>query len=362
MKILEIIKFLTESAEKERLFKTADELDKAYGASNEHEKERFFRKITNAIEDQLSSLTDEKETQSLRNQIFSLPSIKSFGLQTKDIEGLRAILGEAETDAYSRFLSDKKPILSDGWLKGLYQEIDNYISPELKRGRKAKKEWTLDGQISLDISKIFQSLASIKPGTAGPFELLLCMIFGGKKIENKSNLKGDIVIDNVPYEVKANGTGAIDAGYRQLEEELKTAQGDELNILRQKVEQEKKKYDAEIAKCTKLAQKFAKVLSKEYNLNDKDVKDYFSILSEEDKKRAILYGFYECGYRNFIICNPKKSTTDYDVYIKIVTSKMIENVIHGKGVSIKSIGIDIIDASGNYTNTCRFGDYLIKMV
>ena len=360
MKILEIIKLLKEASEKERIFKNINTLDTAYPKENEIDKERFFRRIANVIEDKIGDLDESNTSSSIRNQILNSEIVKSFSLKPRDIEGLRTILAECELDAYSRFVSKSHPILREGWLKGIYQEINDYISPEIKRGRKPKVEMTKERQVSLDISTIFETLSSIKPGTTGPFELLLCMIFGGTKITGSTKDKGDILIGNTAYEVKADGTGALDAGYNRLETELKDVQGEELNELRSKIEQEKKRYEIELNKCTKLAQKFAKVLARQYNLNTKDVKDYFSILTEEDKKRAILYGFYNCGYHNFIICQPKKSKTDFDVKIKIITKTMINNVIDGND-TLGSIGIDIINASGTYTNTCQFGDYLIKV-
>lgn len=362
MKILEVLRLLVEDSEKDRLIKNVNNLDKSFPASEEMNKERFFRRIANVIEDKLDFIDKERESQSIRNQIFNSDTVKSFTLKQNDIEGLRALLGEIEYDSYKMLLSKNPPTLRNGWLKGIYQGIGDYVSPELKRGRKVKEIITKERQISLDISSLIQSLYSIKPGSSGPGELLLALIFGGVKAPNKSTIKGDIVIENTFYEVKADGTGALDAGYREIEEEMRNAQGEELNVLRSKFEQEKKRYEMEISKCTKLAQKFAKVLAREYNLSSKDVKDYFAILTEEDKKRAILYGFYECGYQNFIICNPKKSKTDFDVYIKVITKEMLKSVIDNKGVPLKSIGIDIIDASGNYTNTCKFGDYLIKMI
>lgn len=362
MKIFDIFKLINESSEKTRALSGIENLDKSYPKEMELEKERFFRRIANVIEDELDNVSENNASQSIRNQIFKSETVKSFGLKPKDVEGMRTIFGECELAAYSNFVTPNPPTLINGWLKGIFQGIENYISPELKRGRKSKESPTKERQISLDISTIFKALSSIKPGTVGPYELLLCMVFGGKKINGKSDKKGDILIGNVAYEVKANGTGALDAGYREIEAKMEGAQGEELNELRSKLEQEKKRYEIELAKCTKLAQKFAKVLAKEYNLKKEDVKDYFAILTEEDKKRAILYGFYECGYRNFIICNPKESKTDFDVQIKIVTDSMLKSVIHNKGVPLKSIGIDIIDASGSYTNTCKFGDYLIKLV
>lgn len=361
MKILEVLRILNES-EKERLLQNINNLDKEFPKEQKIEKDRFFRKVANSVEDELGKIIKDSGSQTVRNQFFNLQSIKSFGLKPRDIEGLRAILGECELEAYSKFLSKSHPQLTSGWLKGIYQQLSDYIPPEIKRGPKRKQEWSKERQIDLDISTIFNSLSSVKPGTAGPFELLLCVIFGGTKIEGKSSYKGDILIDGTAYEVKADGTGALDAGYRRIENEMQKAQGEELNELRTRFEQEKKDYEKEIAKCTKLAQKFAKVLAKQYKLSDKDVKDYFAILTEEDKKRAILYGFYECGYRNFIICNPRKSKYDFDVYIKIVTEDMLKKVIDGQGVTLSSIGIDITTPAGKYTESCRFGDYLIKTI
>lgn len=203
MKIFEVLKLLSEATEKERLIKNATDLDEAFPKNEEIAKERFFRKIANIIEDKLDSVNLEKESQSTRNKILNSPSAKSFGLKPNEIEGLRSLLGEIEFEAYAPLLSNSAPTLRDGWLKGIYQGISDYISPKLKRGRKPKSEKiiTKERQVSLDISSLIQSLYSIKPGLTGPGELLLSLIFNGVKTPNKSSKKGDIIINGICYEV-----------------------------------------------------------------------------------------------------------------------------------------------------------------
>ena len=39
-------------------------------------------------------------------------------------------------------------------------------------------------------------------------------------------------------------------------------------------------------------------------MTSNDIESYFSLLDDEDKKRAVIYGFYKLGYKNLIICKP----------------------------------------------------------
>ena len=357
MKIIEIIKLLSESTEKEHLLKSLNTLDKSFPKNREEEKERFFRGIANTIDDKIGDVANDELTLTARNHFFNSPFLKSFALDQSTIEGLRAVMNMLEPESYINFVSNSRPSVKSGYLKGIFQEIEDYVAPVLKRGRKSNKV-SHETQVSRDISTLFNALYKKIPSIGiGYGELLLAMIFGGTKVRKASKQKGDILINNTVYEVKVSESSAIDAVYQEIESQLMNAQGKDIEKLRAELEHSKKKYDAEIRKCTKLVEKFAKVLARDYNLDKSDVKDYFSILTEEDKKRAILYGLYSVGYQNFIICSPRISTTDFDVKINVITKAMIESVIENKDVPVSSIGIDIIDKTAGGTKKCLFGNY-----
>jgi hypothetical protein len=61
--------------------------------------------------------------------------------------------------------------------------------------------------------------------------------------------------------------------------------------------------------------------------------NYFAMLDEMDKKRAILYGFQNIGYKNIIVC-------DNDGSAQFVIKKDVDDFIRGK-CDISKLGIEI---------------------
>lgn len=378
VKIVEVLNLINEARrsndfEEKRLIANAEKLATAFDNHGDSEiqqqKPLFFRKMANFVEDKLHDLAgSEGVAASKRFDILKSQNLMSFSPNESDLAGLQNLLADVDSQAYSRFLKNKQvPEIHDGYLKAIMLNDVNYQPTVLKRGPKPKSQQQVkmnkDRQIRNDVSRVLKTLAALRPGTTGPYEILLCLVYNGFKNPSGSGLKGDILIKNRCYEVKADGDGAIDAGYKEIEEKMKKAQGSELMQLRQQFEQSKKNYEEEIAKCTRLAENFAKVLARKYNLDDKDVKNYFEILTHEDQKRAIVYGFVSIGYKNIIICKRvnKTNINEYDVDIKVVKEDELMSYINGNIGSIVDLGIDVVRGPAG-TKTCKFGDYRFKMI
>ena len=377
MKIAEVLNLLNEARrsndyEEKRLINNAERLATAFDNHSDddiqQQKPFFFRKMANFIEDKLHDLVGaEGAAASKRFDILKSQNLLSFSPNESDLAGFQNLLADVDSQAYSRFLKNKQvPDIHDGYIKAIMLNDVNYQPTVLKRGPKPKNQEqtkpTKDRQIRNDVSRVLKTIAAIRPGTTGPYEILLSLVYNGFKNPAGSGMKGDIIIKNTCYEVKADGEGAIDAGYKDIEEKMKKAQGSELMGLRQQFEQSKKNYEEEIAKCTRLAENFAKALARKYNLDDKDVKNYFEILTNEDQKRAIVYGFVSIGYKNIIICKRvnKTNINEYDVYVKVLTEDELNNYINGNIGSIKDLGIDVVRGPAG-TKTCKFGDYRFKI-
>lgn len=81
-------------------------------------------------------------------------------------------------------------------------------------------------------------------------------------------------------------------------------------------------------------------------------------MDDDDKKRAILFGFYEIGYKNIIVCDDKHN-------IVVVTSDMIQQFVNGSG-RIQDLGIDVnipneLNDEHNAPKTAAFQKIKIKI-
>ena len=224
-------------------------------------------------------------------------------------------------------------------------------------------------------------MAKFRPGSCGPFEVLLCLLFNGGKIDvaSKDN-RGDISIGGVAWEVKGDGGGCIDTGIDNIEDKMKSASGSELRELMNDLNKAKKLFNVLDSKGSQLMEQFAKKLTmtkrKELETNmtnslagnntmtSNDVENYFSLLDDEDKKKAVLYGFYKLGYQNIIVCG-----WDANFTYKVVKGSDIIKCVLNPTSTVRELGIDIsISANqksysdGSTTvKTANFGSYIIKL-
>jgi hypothetical protein len=88
------------------------------------------------------------------------------------------------------------------------------------------------------------------------------------------------------------------------------------------------------------------------NPNIGSVSNLFGLLNDEDKKRAVLFGFSELGYKNIIVCDADGSGV-------VVTQNEIDNFIKGSA-PISSLGINLMIPNGlldvnSEVKTAEFG-------
>lgn len=228
---------------------------------------------------------------------------------------------------------------------------------------------TIDKNLAGVISQLIKILAYTKPSGSGNYELLLATVFNGEKLKsnksgrNTNTAKGDIKIGDKVYEVKGNNNGVASGAYDKLKEQLKSANTrEEFAALNKLLNKEKEIYNKAVKEGNKKATEFAeKIFKSEYDytpLKDEDAVNYFSLLSDNDKQRAILYGYYSLGYKNLILCNERNINTinNYDVHIVVIDEDAIKNIINnGKHCEDHKFIIDI--GKPSQSMTCHFENY-----
>lgn len=206
-------------------------------------------------------------------------------------------------------------------------------------------------------------LFNFAPGTAGPGEVLLGLMYNGSKVtgREKYGMKGDIAFgkngNKVVYEVKRNGTGCIDKGLEKFQKMLKSANGSDKAKIQNLIKQLSTEQNNETNTLAQKVKEYVEAKNSN-NPNVGSVSNLFGLLNEEDKMRAVLFGFSELGYKNIIVC-------DADGQGVVVTQDKIENFIKG-ATDIKSLGIKLLIPNGlldvnNEVKTAEFGKIKIIM-
>lgn len=250
-----------------------------------------------------------------------------------------------------------------------------------KGNHKPKKRELKSMNLSYGIqnTNALKRLETFAPGTCGAFEMLLGIVFDGTKVtgHEKGQIfqKGDVNIDGVFYEVKKNETGGIDTGWKQFQYMFnKTTDQNEKKRLGTIIKKLKVQQKNE---CDKMFQKVSQFVKERFNYdiqsksdfknengkqtisnNDDVAVNYFALLDDDDKKRAILFGFYEIGYKNIIVCDDNHN-------IVVVTSDMIQQFVNGSG-HIQDLGIDVnipneLNDEHNAPKTAAFQKIKIKI-
>lgn len=343
MNIFELTRILNEAKERTG-YKVADNLISAVSELNnlidsdvvddetKSVVRKFFSKTTRIVDDKKDEIT---QSDNKRNYILNSDCIKSFGLTNAELVGLKDVLSELSGRPLGKFLQKNKKITSCNLKEFLNIDDDSFFE--------------------------IASISKIKPQTSGPFELLLCLLFNGQKLPNNSDKKGDIVLGSTVYEVKGDGSGCIDSGLTWFKEKMASAKPSELQKLKQQFKIKQIEYNQSVKEANNHAEVFAKNLIDKKQMNIVDVENYFSLLDDEDKKRAIMYGFYNIGYKNIIIC--KYINGGADIFVKVVSDKEIQNYIQSNTQTIGTLGIDIVlPKSSKKSMTCNFGSYKIKII
>ena len=300
----------------------------------EREKNEFLTKIINATKMETERLTGvTNETKEYRkefmNRMIRFLANEKSGSYSNDIVIVRDIVAMASDD-------DIKKILNIPSGQGKRQPQPRNISKDSSRVN------LYDG---ID-DKLGKRLTDFVPNTCGRFEMLLGVLFDGSKVSGHEGYgkKGDVNLGGEIYEVKKSGTGGVDTGWKQFQYLLNTNIDKSRKIELQKQIKELKNQEIEdIQTLRSSIEQFVKKTLKELIELDKsgnhknDVSDfaenYFAMLDEMDKKRAILYGFQNIGYKNIIVC-------DNDGSAQFVMKKDIDDFIRGK-CDISKLGIEI---------------------
>lgn len=185
----------------------------------------------------------------------------------------------------------------------------------------------------------YSLLCSFEPGQCGPYEFIIGMIFNGSKVTGHEGHgeKGDIYIKGKVYEVKTDGSGGIDKGWEKFERMFNSStdaseKAKLRNIITALKNSFKKEQQEMYAKVMEYVEAVIKS-SPDLQTNKVNAANYFALLDDEGKKKAILFGFKELGYKNLIVANS-------DGYIRVVEEENINNVLNSNA-PISSLGIDI---------------------
>jgi hypothetical protein len=185
----------------------------------------------------------------------------------------------------------------------------------------------------------YSLLCSFEPGQCGPYEFIIGMIFNGSKVTGHEGHgeKGDVYINGKVYELKTNGSGGIDKGWEKFERMFNSStDAAEKAKLRNIITALKNSFKKEQQEMyTKVMEYVEAVIksSPDLQTNKVNAANYFALLDEEGKKKAILFGFKELGYKNLIVANS-------DGRIRVVEEEDINNVLNSNS-PISSLGIDI---------------------
>ena len=372
MNIIELTRILNEkySDVTKNLTPNADKLEKiAKKQGKSEEANEFLNKINSII------LKEIEKQDSNSNYSLLLKRLEGFmgGSNVNNDSILNDILSMVTPQMVERILTFTP--------QTLFQKNSLAELFDLKDGRTLKGAADDVKNANANVKNFLKRMAKFRPGSCGPFEVLLCLLFNGGKIDVASkDERGDISIGGISWEVKGDGGGCIDTGIDNIEDKMKSASGSELKNLMGDLNKAKKLFNVLDSKGSQLMEKFAKKLTmskrKELETNisnslggnntmtSNDVENYFSLLDDEDKKKAVLYGFYKLGYQNIIVCG-----WDANFSYKVVKGADIIKCVLNPTSTVRELGIDIsISANqksysdGSTTvKTANFGSYIIKL-
>lgn len=380
MNIIELTRILNEKYTEvvKELTPNAKILDtRAKQAGKGLEGEEFLTRINNL----LLKKADEFDDTSLYAKIRQRLSSFLGGSNENDNNTLNDILSLLSPQMMEQILQQSSSQIIDSESGGkrlqLASEIFKYQKGSTKAMRDASDE---DKRANANINTFLTRMKDFKPGSAGPYEVLLCLLFNGSKVEKgTSKARGDINIGGKIFEVKGHNGGCIDTGLDDLQLKMKTAKGQEMKKLMNDLNKAKQLFNVLDSKGTQLMEKFAQKLSSEKRksletnignaiggtnaMTTNDIESYFSLLDDEDKKRAVIYGFYQLGYKNLIICKP-----DAMFSVRVLYDADMKRVYRGEA-SLRDYGIDIklssqvvTDEEGVRAKTANFGSFIMQVI
>lgn len=314
-------------------------------------REKLFRKITNVV-------NQEKEM---------IANNTSQGIVAKFLERAKAFIASDTALSHENDLAVIRDIMSTIDNKTMYQILG--YTTNLGTGKR-KEVLTLQqrdlpvGRFNLTTyvkdSSAINRLFNFVPGTTGPGEVLLGLIFNGSKVSGRENygMKGDVVFDGIVYEVKRNGTGCIDKGLEKFQKMLKSANNEDKQKLQAIIDNLKIAQSQESnALGDKVRQYVKSSLKEQQKITTSEINNYFALLDDEDKKRAVLFGFHSLGYKNIIVADPSGR-------IVVVTDEMIQNFISGGDFASLKINLlipNMMYDTNSEVKTADFGKIKISI-
>ena len=253
MNIIELTRILNEKYTEvvKELTPNAKILDaRAKQAGKGLEGEEFLTRINNL----LLKKADEFDDTSLYAKIRQRLSSFLGGSNENDNNTLNDILSLLSPQMMEQILNQSSSQIIDteegGKRLQLASEIFKYQKGSTKAMRDADEQTK---QSNANINKFLNRMKDFKPGSAGPYEVLLCLLFNGSKVEKgSSKARGDIIIGGKTFEVKGHNGGCIDTGLDDLQLKMKTSKGQEMKKLMSDLNKAKQLFNVLDSKGTQL--------------------------------------------------------------------------------------------------------------
>ena len=307
-------------------------------------REKLFRKITNVV-------NQEKEM---------IANNTSQGIVAKFLERAKAFIASDTALSHENDLAVIRDIMTTIDNETMYQILG--YTTNLGTGKRKEVLTPIDrklpdGEFNLTTfvkdSSAINRLFNFSPGTAGPGEVLLGLIFNGSKVSGRENYgeKGDVYIRGKVYEVKRNGTGCVDKGLEKFQKMLKSAKNEDKQKLQAIIDNLKIAQSQESnALGEKVRQYVKSSLKEKQKITTSEINNYFALLDDEDKKRAVLFGFHSLGYKNIIVADPSGK-------IVVVTDEKIQNFISGGNFNDLKINLLIPNIMYDVTSDVKTADF-----
>lgn len=321
MNIFQLNRILNQMDSKQNLINQIEQLDQTIEELNDqkinNDKIKFYDKIARIVHDKTERFDG---ADSLREEI-SNQVVGKFNLRTHEQIGLNGLLEHMPPDILQIFKKNSTNSIGENFMLSSLFPADK---------RKSFIQTVLP-------------IRNIKPHQFGAFQVLLGMLFNGKKIKGAGK-KGDLDINGTHYQVKVHGSGWLDSGIKLIQQLEKQENTKQVQKLKSHIQKLQKRYNIQSAKGAKHANKFAE---QTYGM-------IFEKLPNEEKQKCVLYGFFALGYENLIICRDS-SVNGGDAQILTIKRDTIQKILNSEE-PISNIGLQItIPSETKESLTTNFG-------
>lgn len=313
-------------------------------------RENLFSKIANAVNQQKEMVANNT----------------SQGIVAKFLERAKQFIASDTALSHENDLAVIKDIMSTLNKNTMYQILG--LKTNLGNGKRKEILTPIERHLPttspFNLTSIVRDTNAIRrlfnfvPGTSGPGEVLLGLIFNGSKVSGrqKYGMKGDIAFEEngkkVVYQVKRNGTGCIDKGLEKFQKMLKNSNSSDRQKLQMLIKQLKVAQTQEANALGKKVRQYvqASLSNKQQKITTSEINNYFALLDDQDKKRAVLFGFHSLGYKNIIVIDPSGKMV-------VVTDKMIQDFVSGGDFTSLGINLMIPNVMFDATSQVKTADF-----